>query len=154
MLAPVTPPSPVRFCETGVVFFLEVTPAGKQFWRFRYTRPNSSQLPAAKRRNRLSRGEYPNPVSLSDARALRDGYRSDLALGINPAKKRREEAAREAIAQENSLRAIAETWFSKQAWSESHLAVWRRTLKRNVFDQVVERSRSAIGRSPISRSVM
>ena len=132
----------------GGGLFLEVTLAGKKFWRFRYTRPNSSQLPAAKRRNRLSLGEYPQPVSLADARTLRDAYRSDLALGIDPAKKRRDEAAQAAVAQENSLRAIAETWFIKQAWSENHLAEWRRTLKRNVFDQVVERKR--LGDWPIA----
>lgn len=137
-----------RTCEAAVPgdvlrdgggLFLEVTPAGKKFWRFRYTRPNSSQLPAAKRRNRLSLGEYPKPVSLADARALRDGYRSELKSGIDPAKKRRDDAARKALAQENSLRTVAEIWFGKQGWSETHLAEWRRTLKRNVFDQVVER---------------
>lgn len=137
-----------RACDVAVVgevlkdgggLFLEVTPAGKKFWRFRYTRPNTSQLPPAKRRNRLSLGEYPNPVSLSAARVARDAFRSDLARGIDPAKQRRDEAAREAIAQENSLQAVADTWISKQAWSDSHLVEWKRTLKRNVFDQVVER---------------
>ena len=42
--------------KDGGGLFLEVTPAGKKFWRFRYTRPNTSQLPPAKRRNRLSLG--------------------------------------------------------------------------------------------------
>ena len=58
----------------------EVTLAGKKFWRFRYTRPNTSQLPPTKRRNRLSLGEYPNPVSLSDARVSRDAFRSAVSI--------------------------------------------------------------------------
>lgn len=131
--------APGQVLKDGGGLFLEVTPAGKKFWRFRYTRPNASQLAPAKRRNRLSLGEYPKPVSLADARVHRDEYRADLARGIDPAKKRRDIAARAVIEEENTLRAVAETWFAKQGWSTGHLEEWRRTLKNNVFDQVVER---------------
>ena len=50
---------PGSVLRDGGGLFLEVTPTGKKFWRFRYTRPNASQLPPAKRRNRLSIGEFP-----------------------------------------------------------------------------------------------
>jgi hypothetical protein len=41
-------------------------------WRFRYTRPNASQLAPGKRRNRLSFGQCPKPVSLAEAVADSD----------------------------------------------------------------------------------
>jgi hypothetical protein len=61
---------------------LEVTPVGRKIWRFRYTRPNSAALSPGRRRNRISLGEFPKPMSLAAARAERDRLRRDLASGI------------------------------------------------------------------------
>lgn len=132
----------------GGGLYLEISASGKRYWRFRYTRPNASQLPAAKRRNRLSVGEFPKPVSLADARVVRDGFRADLAKGIDPAKRRRDDAAREAQAQVNTLKALAETWFPKQGWSQRHREEWERALQRHVFAQTVDRQ--PLGDWPIS----
>ena len=64
--------APGKRLSDGGGLYLEVTLAGKKYWHFRYTRPNASQLAPAKRRNCLSLGAFPNPVSLANARALRD----------------------------------------------------------------------------------
>ncbi|TDJ22342.1 MAG: DUF4102 domain-containing protein [Gammaproteobacteria bacterium] len=130
---------PGETLRDGGGLYLEVRQNGTKFWRFRYTRPNASQLPAAKRRNRISLGAYPNPVSLAAARDQRDLYRAQLELGTDPIKQRRAEAAQEALHNDHTLKSIADTWLRKQPWSPSHLAEWERTLKRNVFDQVIER---------------
>jgi hypothetical protein len=126
--------------QDGGGLVLEVTAAGSKYWRFRYTRPNASQLPASKKQNRLSFGRYPKPVSLAGARAQRDEFSQLLARGIDPSEYRRHEAVKVAAARENSLWDIAETWFAKQGSSERHLSEWKRTLNRNVFDQVMERA--------------
>ena len=123
----------------GGGLYLEVKGSGKKLWRFRYTRLNASELPPTKRRNRISLGEYPKPVSLAMARARRDEYRADLIQGYDPAKTRRAAAIAAALSHDHTLRTIAETWFSKQSWSRGHLEEWRRTLARNVFEQMVER---------------
>lgn len=123
----------------GGGLFLEVTSAGRKFWRFRYTRPHSAGLPPAKRRNRISLGEFPNPLSLAAARAARDRLRLDLVCGVDPVRSRRDEAARVAQAQISTLKALAETWYAKQSWSPAHFKEWRRNLDRHIFDQIVER---------------
>jgi len=132
----------------GGGLYLEVSTAGRKFWRFRYTRPHSAGLPPAKRRNRISLGEFPTPLSLAAARAERDRLRLDLASGIDPVRARREEVARVAQSQISTLKALAETWYAKQAWSPAHLREWRRNLNRHIFDQVVERR--ALGAWPVA----
>jgi hypothetical protein len=86
-------PKDCEHAKPGVVLrdggglYLEVTSSGRKYWRFRYTRPNSAALPSSKRRNRISFGQYPKPVSLADARAERDRCRAELAKGVDPLKK-------------------------------------------------------------------
>jgi len=132
----------------GGGLYLEVTPVGRKIWRFRYTRPNSAGLAPTKRRNRISLGEFPKPMSLAAARGQRDRLRRDLASGIDPVGARRDEAARAVQLQTSTLRVLADTWFSKQSWSPAHLEAWRRNLNRQVFDQVVERR--PLGEWPVS----
>lgn len=132
----------------GGGLYLEIKDSGRKLWRFRYTRPNASELPATKRRNRISLGEYPKPVSLVRARAQRDEYRADLVQGYDPAKSRRDAAVAVALSHGHTLKAVAATWFTKQAWSPGHLEEWKRTLANNVFDQRVERK--PIGDWPIA----
>ena len=141
-------PGRVKTLNDGGGLYLEVKGSGRKLWRFRYTRPNASELIPTKRRNRISLGEYPKPVSLAIARTQRDEYRADLVQGYDPAKSRREAALAVAVSHDNTLNAIAATWFNKQAWSPGHLDEWRRTLARNVFDQTVERRR--LGDWPIA----
>lgn len=132
----------------GGGLYLEVSTAGRKLWRFRYTRPHSAGLPVGKRRNRISLGEFPTPLSLAAARAERDRLRMELAQGIDPVRARRDEVARVAQSQASTLRSLAETWYPKQAWNPTHLKEWRRNLNRHVFDQVVERR--ALGDWPVA----
>lgn len=64
--------------------YLEVMPNGKKAWRFRYSYKG--------KQNRMSLGLYPE-ISLSDARKKRDELRVQLANGIDPQEKRRQEKA-------------------------------------------------------------
>ena len=75
------------FDERGL--FLLVAPTGGKLWRFRYR--------FGGKQNGLTLGVYPS-VGLEDARKGRDEARQLLAQGIDPAKVRREEKARDRTA--------------------------------------------------------
>ncbi|NMC35399.1 MAG: DUF4102 domain-containing protein, partial [Veillonellaceae bacterium] len=92
--------------------YLEISPKGGKWWRFRYMLKG--------RANMLSLGVYPD-VSLKDARQRRDEARKLLANGIDPGKVRREEKAETAASAETFER-IAREWWAKflPTWTEDH----------------------------------
>ncbi|MEE2785650.1 MAG: integrase arm-type DNA-binding domain-containing protein, partial [Pseudomonadota bacterium] len=139
---------PGKWLNDGGGLYLRSELTGNMYWLFRYTRPNAKSLPPAKRRNFTSLGRYPNPVSLADARKERDRLRKLLNQNIDPVPHKQEQTAKNAIALDNSLQSVAETWFTKRNWSDGHLAEWKRTMQRHVFDQRVERK--PLGQWPIS----
>lgn len=118
-------PKPVRLSdERGL--YLEVTPAGGKWWRFRYRHGGKEKL--------LSMGTYPD-TGLAQARERRDEARKLLADGIDPSEHRKATKAMRAERDANSFEAIAREWYAKMAptWAASHGDKVIRRLERDVF---------------------
>lgn len=121
----------------GDGLYLEVNPKGRKWWRFRYQKDG--------RRNRLSLGIYPH-ITLKDARLERDRLKRQIAKGIDPSLKRKEEK-RKAGASE-AYEAIAREWFAKQVqsgWSERHAKTTMERMEKNAFPFIGTRPISDLG---------
>ncbi|MCO5118775.1 MAG: integrase arm-type DNA-binding domain-containing protein [Burkholderiaceae bacterium] len=118
-------PKPVRLAdERGL--YLEVTPSGGKWWRFRYRHGGKEKL--------LSMGTYPD-TGLAQARERRDEARKLLADGIDPSEHRKATKAMRAERDANSFEAVAREWYAKMAptWAASHGDKVIRRLERDVF---------------------
>lgn len=81
--------------------YLEVTPAGGRWWRFKYRFEGKDRL--------LSMGTYPD-TGLKAAREKRNRARELLAEGVDPRDARRAEKASRSEAVVNSFEAVAREW--------------------------------------------
>jgi integrase len=108
----------------GGGLYLEVSPAGGKWWRWKYRYGGKEK--------RLSLGVYPD-VSLKSARAKRDTARQQLAAGIDPGQARKAEKLAQAGAE--SFEAIAREWHAKfsPGWVASHGDRILRRLEKDVF---------------------
>lgn len=113
--------------------YLEIMPSGKKAWRFRYSFKG--------KKNKISLGSYPE-ISLSDARKKRDELRVQLANGIDPQEKRRQEKA--LTDEKYHFENIAREWHKKfkSRWTEGHAELTLTRLENNVFPY--------LGKTPIS----
>lgn len=104
--------------------YLEVSPAGGRWWRWKYRYGGKEK--------RLSLGVYPD-VSLKAAREQRDAHRKQLAAGIDPGHVRR--ADKISLAGAESFEAIAREWHSKfsPGWVPSHGDRVLRRLEKDLF---------------------
>lgn len=110
----------------GDGLYLELSPAGGKWWRFKYR--------YAGRERRLSLGIYPE-VSLRDARERCVAARKLVANGVDPAEARHAEKLSRAEAGANSFEVVAREWHGKNkaAWTPSHADKILRRLERDVF---------------------
>lgn len=110
----------------GGGLYLEVTPNGGKWWRFKYRFGGKEK--------RLSMGVYPD-VGLKTARDRRDEARKLIAAGVDPSESRK--AARQALTERaaNSFEVIAREWHAKYSptWDAAHQARILRRLERDVF---------------------
>ena len=108
----------------GGGLYLEVSPAGGKWWRWKYR--------FAGKENRLSFGVYPD-VPLKAAREKRDSARRQLAAGIDPSQARRAEKAAQSNA--GDFEAIAREWHAKSShtWVSNHRETILKRLEANVF---------------------
>jgi integrase len=106
--------------------YLEVSPKGGTWWRFKYRFSGKEK--------RLSLGVYPD-VSLKDARDRRDDARKLVANAVDPAEHRRAEKATSTEQAANSFEIIAREWFAKHSnnWVASHSNRIIRRLERDIF---------------------
>src|SRR5438128_1690935 len=96
---------PIRlYDEKGL--YLEVSPAGGKWWRFKYR--------FAGKEKRLSLGVYPD-VTLKRAREKLIASRQQLADGIDPGEHRKAVKASRAERAANSFEVVAREWFEKQS---------------------------------------
>lgn len=128
------PPKEIRYSisdERGL--YLEIMPNGKKSWRFRYSFQG--------KKNKLSLGAYPE-ITLSDARKKRDELRVQLANGIDPQEKRRQEKA--LTDEKYHFESIARDWHKKfkSRWTEGHAKLTLTRLEKNIFPY--------LGKVPIS----
>jgi integrase len=123
----------------GRGLYLEVRPTGAKLWRYRYRSPQT------RKETMLSLGEYPE-VSLTQARADRDGARKLIKQGIHPARQREAERAVRVADSANTFESVSREWLAKKGkrWKPRNRDRIERALEREVFP--------TIGRLPI-RSV-
>ncbi|MBI3045061.1 MAG: integrase arm-type DNA-binding domain-containing protein [Betaproteobacteria bacterium] len=128
---------PVRLFDGGGLY-LEVSPTGGKWWRFKYR--------FAGKEKRLSLGVYPDvPLAgrkdknsnewIKGARDRRDEARQLLAEGVDPGENRKALKSARVERAGNSLEVIAREWYAKQstAWAENHGTRIIRRFERDVF---------------------
>jgi integrase len=110
----------------GQGLYLQVTPAGGKWWRFKYRFDGKEKL--------LSFGTYPE-ISLADAREKRDAARKQVANGIDPSEVRKAEKKAVQAVTENGFEVVAREWHEKfkQRWTQIHADTTIRRLERDVF---------------------
>jgi len=121
------------FDERGL--YLEVSPAGGKWWRFKYRFEGKEK--------RLSLGVYPD-VSLKDARERRDNARKLLANGVDPGAERKAQKLSRAGETANNFEVVAREWFAKHSpnWAPTHASKIIQRLEKDIFPW--------LGRKPIS----
>jgi integrase len=117
----------------GRGLYLEVTPTGSRWWRFKYR--------IAGKEKRISLGVYPD-VGLKDAREKLDEVRKQLAANIDPSGQRKAQKAAVIEKIENTFEAIAREWFKLNSpkWAASHGDKIIRRLEINVFPWIGARA--------------
>ena len=116
----------------GQGLYLQVTPAGGKWWRFKYRFDGKEKL--------ISFGTYPE-VSLADARDKRVDARKQVAAGINPGEIRKAQKQAVVAVTENSFEVVAREWHEqfKQRWTQVHADTTIRRIEQNVFPWLGER---------------
>ena len=106
--------------------FIQVTPSGGKWWRFKFRFDGKEKL--------LSLGTYPE-VALKQARERRDNARKLLADGIDPSEQRKASKASKKNSAANSLEVLAREWASSYFInkSASHKDRTLRRLESYVF---------------------
>ena len=117
----------------GAGLYLEISPAGGKWWRFKYRLGDKER--------RISMGVYPE-VTLKDARTHRDVARKQLEAGNDPSLVKKAKKAAATLPSGLSFEEIGREWVAKQnRWSESHREITLHRLEMYVFPW--------IGRHPI-----
>jgi len=116
--------------------YLEVSPKGGKWWRFKYR--------YAGKEKRLSLGVYPE-VTLGEARDRRDVARRLLDKEIDPSEFRQSQKQSLKDAAADSFESVAREWFAIQqpSWAPSHSSKVIARLENDVFPW--------IGKKPISK---
>lgn len=119
---------PMRLFDGGGLY-LELSPAGGKWWRFKYRFQGKEK--------RLSLGIYPD-TALKAARARREELRALLADGIDPGEARKATKREDAMKAANSFEAVAREWYGKQAriWVATHSQDVLRRLEGNIFPEI------------------
>ena len=125
---------PQRLPDGGGLY-LELSPAGGKWWRFKYRFDGKEK--------RISLGTYPD-TSLASARDKRDAARKLLAAGVDPGEHRKAEKAAGDDRAANSFEVVAREWLGKHSptWAASHGDKIAARLERDLFPW--------IGRRPIA----
>lgn len=110
----------------GEGMYLEITPPGGKWWRFKYRFDGKQK--------RISLGTYPD-TGLKEAREKRQEARRQLAAGIDPGESRKAQKAAGAEDNPNSFEVIAREWYGRQAssWVPSHAEKIISRLERDLF---------------------
>ncbi len=131
------PSEKARRLSDGAGLYLEVSPAGGKWWRFKFHFDGKEK--------RLSLGVYPD-VGLKDARERRDDARRLLANGIDPAVNRKVQKAAKVQRAADSFEVIGREWFAHRSpsWVKSHGEKILRRLEVDVFPWLGDRPISEI----------
>ena len=119
-----------RLADSGGLY-LEVSPKGQKYWRFKYR--------FAGKEKRLSIGVYnPDrgvPTSLKEARRLHNEARLLLESGIDPSQKKRLDKLSRHLSAENTFQAVAKEWYEKKMTdkAETHQTRTKRLMEKDLF---------------------
>lgn len=107
---------PYKLADGGGLY-LYVTPKGTKSFRLKFRFDGKEQV--------LTIGKYPH-VSLSEARAMAETAKTQIAQGINPAAQKQAEKQQAQEAALNTFAAVAKEWHRVHQCSPNHAArVWR-----------------------------
>lgn len=123
------------FDERGL--YLEVSPKGGKWWRFKYS--------FARRERRISLGVYPD-VSLKEAREKRDAARKQVAEGIDPSEVRKQAKLAFYRSHANNFEAVAREWFQmfSTAWKPEYAKLVMHRLEADAFPWLGSRPLTAL----------
>lgn len=113
--------------------FLQVTPSGGKWWRFKYRIGEKEKL--------LSLGTYPE-ISLVQARQKRDDAKKLLADDKDPSLERQREKQQSVLDSELTFEKVANDWLEIKArtLAPNTLKKMKGALKANIFNRVGKRS--------------
>jgi integrase len=118
---------PYKLTDGGGLY-LQVTPSGGKWWRFKYRFDGKEKL--------LSLGVYPD-ISLAEARERRNEARNLVAKGVDPSAERKAEKEARAELQAHSFEGVSREWFkhmkSNKEWSSEHAKTILNRLEKDVF---------------------
>lgn len=121
------------FLFDGKGLYIEITPLGGKFWRFKYWMDGKGGV--------LSLGAYPE-VSLRDARQKAHEYRCQVSKGINPTLNRQAMKLAKEEKNANTFEVIAREWHATMVVPvrvASHAAKILARLEKDVFPWIGER---------------
>jgi integrase len=121
----------------GLGLYLELTPAGGRYWRWKYRHGGKEK--------RLAFGVYP-AVSLKDARDQAATARKTLQAGNDPGELRKAAKAQTVHEAVNTLQAVADSWMAHQAtrWVPITLERIRASLQADIFPKLGNRPLASI----------
>lgn len=130
----------------GGGLYLEVSPRGGKWWRFKY-RFNQKE-------KRISLGVYPE-VSLKEARERLVDERRLLKKGIDPSEFRKTQRSRNDSQDSDTFEVVAREWFAKYSpgWVTSHSSRIIRRLERDLFPWLGDRPISEISAPEVLEAV-
>lgn len=137
---------PKRRHFDGAGLYLELSPSGGKWWRFKYRHDGKEK--------RLSLGTYPD-VSLADARARRDEARKLLEAGTDPSAERKADKRARQVAALNTLEAVSRAWLAHRAagWSAHTLGNITASLDNHVFARIGARPIAELAPGEIRETV-
>ena len=121
----------------GKGLYLEVTPKGGKYWRYKFRFGGKEK--------RLALGVYPD-VSFKKAGRRHDEARKQLDDGADPSEVKRAQKLAQADMASNSFEVVAREWYAKQKpnWVESYSTRVLRALERNLFPYLGSRPIASI----------
>jgi len=126
----------------GGGMYLELSPAGGKWWRFKYRFEGKEK--------RLSLGVYPD-VSLKAAREKLADARKLLAAGVDPGENRKASKAASADRAANSFEVIAREWYDKHAgtWAPNHSKRVMQLFERDLFPPLGDKPIASIAATEV-----
>lgn len=122
---------PYKLSDGGGLY-LYVSNTGVKSWRIDYRKPIN------KKRATITLGKYPD-ITLAQARLMRAEIKSDLAIGIDPSKKRKDTERAQLLEQNNTFEALAEEYINHRKDELSpettkHSLIYARYLNEVIAD--------------------
>ena len=116
----------------GGGLYLEITPSGGKYWRYKYRFGGKEK--------RLALGVYPD-LSLADTRGMHAQARKTLATGRDPSEVKRETKRQSFLKAENTFETVAREWHQSRLdnWTPGYGVKLLRSLEADIFHKLGHR---------------